>query len=336
MGMGNPLLDISADVEQAMLDKYEVTLNNAILAEEKHMPVFQDLVDNFKDVQYIAGGATMNSIRVAQWMMQHEKATSFFGCVGKDAFGKQLRECTEADGVTVHFQEDEKTPTGTCACLILKHERSLIANVSAANEYTLDHLKEEANLAVFDKAKFVYIAGFFLTVKPERIAFVGSECQAKGKTFAMNLSAPFIPQFFGDALLEAVKNVDILFGNESEAEALATAQKWEDCDTTEKRAIKAQALPMNGDKKRMVVFTQGAGDTIVVDADGKATSFPVPPLTEEQIVDANGAGDAFVGGFLAKLVEGKPVADCVAAGNYAASVVLGVSGTKLSGKPDMK
>lgn len=79
MGMGNPLLDISSDVSQEMLDKYGVELNNAILAEEKHLPIYDDLVQNF-DPQFIAGGATQNSIRVAQWMLKaqgKDNATAF-------------------------------------------------------------------------------------------------------------------------------------------------------------------------------------------------------------------------------------------------------------------
>ena len=92
MGMGNPLLDISSDVPESMLDKYDVKLNNAILAEEKHLPIYKDLVDNFNP-QYIAGGATQNSIRVAQWMLKAQgklNATAFmvrfllmFNCVLK-------------------------------------------------------------------------------------------------------------------------------------------------------------------------------------------------------------------------------------------------------------
>ena len=69
LGMGNPLLDISAEVPTEILTKYEVSLNNAILAEEKHMPLYEELSSKFP-VQYIAGGATLNSIRVAQWMLQ--------------------------------------------------------------------------------------------------------------------------------------------------------------------------------------------------------------------------------------------------------------------------
>ena len=69
LGLCNPLLDISAEVPIEFLEKYGCTLNNAILAEEKHIALYEELVAAYP-VQYIAGGATQNSIRVAQWMLQ--------------------------------------------------------------------------------------------------------------------------------------------------------------------------------------------------------------------------------------------------------------------------
>eukprot|EP00968_Pinguiococcus_pyrenoidosus_P016040 scaffold1509_cov240-Pinguiococcus_pyrenoidosus.AAC.15 len=41
LGMGNPLLDISAEVPASMLTKYDVQAGNACLAEEKHLPVYK-------------------------------------------------------------------------------------------------------------------------------------------------------------------------------------------------------------------------------------------------------------------------------------------------------
>lgn len=78
-----------ADVDQAFLDKYGVTLNNAILCEDKHTPVFEDLVAN-KSPQYIAGGATQNTARVAQWQTNIAGAVSYAGSIGKDAFGDKV------------------------------------------------------------------------------------------------------------------------------------------------------------------------------------------------------------------------------------------------------
>ena len=67
--MGNPLLDISAVVSEEFLEKYGLKLNNAILCEDQHKPMYQEMVEKYQ-VEYIAGGATQNSARVAQWMIQ--------------------------------------------------------------------------------------------------------------------------------------------------------------------------------------------------------------------------------------------------------------------------
>lgn len=39
--------------------------NNAILAEDKHKPLYDEMVQKYK-VNYIPGGATQNTLRVAQ------------------------------------------------------------------------------------------------------------------------------------------------------------------------------------------------------------------------------------------------------------------------------
>lgn len=47
LGMGNPLLDISANVGEDILEKYGLEANNAVLAEEKHKPLYDELKDSF-------------------------------------------------------------------------------------------------------------------------------------------------------------------------------------------------------------------------------------------------------------------------------------------------
>jgi adenosine kinase len=63
-----------------------VKLNNAILAEEKHLPMYTELVEKYP-VEYIAGGATQNSIRVAQWVSGKPGMTTMIGCIGASAAG---------------------------------------------------------------------------------------------------------------------------------------------------------------------------------------------------------------------------------------------------------
>lgn len=51
--------------DQNLLEKYDLLSNNAILAEDKHMPLYDELIKNSK-VEYTAGGSAQNSLRVVQ------------------------------------------------------------------------------------------------------------------------------------------------------------------------------------------------------------------------------------------------------------------------------
>lgn len=99
----------------------------------------------------------------------------------------------------------------------------------------------------------------------------------------------------------------------------------------------------------------------------KVETFPVLKVSPKDIVDTNGAGDAFVGGegltqlrfavlklvvcsmssgflrvcacgagFLSQLVQEKPLDQCVKAAHYAANVVIQRAGCTFPEKPDFK
>lgn len=333
MGMGNPLLDISVNVGQDLLDRYDVKLDSAILAEEKHQPLFKEIVDKY-DPQYIAGGATQNTVRVAQWMMQKPGQTAFMGCVGNDDYAKQLEECASSDGVLVHYMKDAATPTGTCAALIKDGERALVTNLDAANNFKPSHLDTEKAKEIIEAAKFYYCAGFFLTVSVESLEQVAEHAFANKKTFCLNLSAPFIVDFFGDQMAKAMFYADFLFGNESEAAAYG--KKHNLGEDLKEIALAVCKLPKKDDSRpRTVIFTQGDQSTIVA-CDGKVTVYAVVPLAKELLVDTNGAGDAFVGGFLSQLMQGKDMEACVTAGHWSAKYIIQQSGTQLAKTCDYK
>uniref|UniRef100_A0A8C1MU75 Adenosine kinase n=1 Tax=Cyprinus carpio TaxID=7962 RepID=A0A8C1MU75_CYPCA len=276
-GMGNPLLDICAVVDKDFLDKYGLKPNDQILAEEKHKEMFEEIVKKFK-VEYHAGGATQNSVKVAQWMIQEpHKVATFFGCIGKDKFGKILKEKAEEAHVDAHYYEQSQEPTGTCAACITGDNRSLIANLAAANCYKKEkHLDLAENWKLVEKAQVYYIA---------------------------------------------------------EAATFAREQGFETEDI-EEIAKKAQSLPKENKKRqRIVVFTQGKEGTVMTKGD-KVETFPVLEIDQSEMVDTNGAGDAFVGGFLSQLVQDKTFEQCIRAGHYAANVIIRHAGCTFPEKPD--
>lgn len=331
LGLGNPLLDISAHVDEDFLKKYDLRLSNAILADEKHLPIYAELLA-LDGTEFIAGGATLNTIRVAQWMSQEKGFTGYGGCIGKDIYGEKLVEAATNDGVECDFMINPDLPTGTCAVCIVDKERSLVANLGAANTFKSSHLEEKKAQKLLKSAQVVYSAGYFSTASPESQLIAAQHCAKNNKPFALNFSAEFIVTVFKDKINALLPLTTHLFSNEEEAKAYAKAHEINYKDTVD-LAKQLSLILCDRKEGRTVIITQGK-DPVVVAHNGKANEYQVEALEKEKIVDLNGAGDAFVGGYLSQLALGKDEETCVKAGNYASRYIIQTSGVKLSGKPD--
>jgi adenosine kinase len=226
---------------------------------------------------------------------------------------------------------DETLPTGLCAVLITNNDRSMVTDLLAANAYKIDHLKTPKIWSLVEKATCFYVGGYFLTVSPPSAMLIAEHALAKGKPFTLNLSAPFIPEFFKEPLMSLLPFTDVLFGNETEAQSFAKSLGYETSDLKE-IAKRVCELPKSNSKPRIVVFTQGSKETIVATG-GKITSYPIIPLAKEKIIDTTGAGDAFTGGFLSQYLLNEPIEKCVAAGNYVACQVIQRDGPSYPNEP---
>ncbi|VDN59342.1 unnamed protein product [Dracunculus medinensis] len=328
LGCGNPLLDIQTHIDnQEFFKKWNLKENDSIVADESLIPMFDELMNEF-DVTYIPGGATLNSLRVCQWLLNTPKLTTFFGAIGNDKYGKILAEKCRAAGVNVQFQVNDDVKTGTCAALIYKEHRSLCADLAAANTFTIDHIIKPENKKLIEKAKFFYISAFFLPVCPQAVSEIAKHALAHNKTFSMNLAAPYISMFSLDLLLEMFLYIDILFGNAEEAQAFAAANKFKEKDLKDIVRKIAIMPKLNNNRHRIVVITQG-GDPIIVVEGNNLIEYPVTKLTIDEIRDTNGAGDAFVGGFLAEYIQNKSIEKAVKCGQYAALAIIKQDGCSL-------
>jgi len=258
------------------------------------------------------------------------------GCVGEDEYSQKMRDACKADGVNALYMVDKSVPTGTCAVCITGNDRSLVANLSAANNYKASHCQESSNWAVVSGAKIIYSAGFFATVSPEAIDLASKEVAKNGAIYCMNLSAPFLMQVppFKAVFVKTIPYVDFLFGNETEARTWAETEGWDTQDVAF-IATRLSLIPSAKGKQRYVVITQGADSTCIA-YNGHTTEYPILKLDKSKIVDTNGAGDAYVGGFLAGLAKGKEIKACHEAGAYSASIIIQQSGCVCPGKPTHK
>ena len=80
-----------------------------------------------------------------------------------------------------------------------------------------------------------------------------------------------------------------------------------------------------------MVVKRGEQGSIVCDAaTGRLIDVPAFPAA---VVDTTGAGDGYCGGFLAGLVEGRPLAECAAMGTVSASYVVEACGALETRRP---
>ncbi|KAK6464586.1 adenosine kinase [Scheffersomyces coipomensis] len=327
VALGNPLLDLQTNVDAEYLKKYDLKDNDAILAEDKHAPIYQEVLGK-QDLHLLAGGAAQNTARGAQYILPADSVV-YFGSVGKDVYAEKLVEANKKYGLRTEYQIQDDIPTGKCAALINGAHRCLVTDLGAANHFTASHFDKPENWKFVENASHYYIGGFHLTVSPEAIVKLGKHAAENNKVFALNFSAPFIAQFFKDPLDAALPYVDFVIANESEAEAYAESHKL-DVDPKDVVAIAKEVakLPkINTKRPRTVVFTQGTQPTVTVTynpetEDYEVQAFNVRELASEKVVDTNGAGDAFAAGFVAALVEGKSTAKAVDVGQWAAALSI--------------
>lgn len=79
-------------------------------------------------------------------------------------------------------------------------------------------------------------------------------------------------------------------------------------------------IPNTYKSGRLVIITQKEKPILMARTNcNEVKEFPVPQLKDDQIKDTTGAGDAFLGGFLAMYMDGRELDFCIKCGIYCAS-----------------
>lgn len=338
LGLCNPLLDITAYVEKDVLQRYSLKANNVILAGDEHKDLCKELVKNYK-VEYTAGGSAQNVMRVVAGILRRQNIRSkvlFSGCISNDDFGEMMKKKATEDGVMTHYAICDSVPTGTCAVCLTDQgkNRSLCAFLGASQKFSDKHLRDHWEELVAS-TDIIYISGFLLAVSPDTYHLLGQHvagCSDSKKRFCLNLSAPYISSAFGNELEKVIKYVDIVFGNDDEAIAFAEFKKWDTKNVVEIATKLTGYEKARKDVGRIVVITQGERPIIVAEQiNGKVEikRFPCKPIPDSEMVDTNGAGDSFAGGFLSQFLQGESLNFCVEMGSYAAREIIKMSGITL-------
>lgn len=276
---------------------------------------------NNYDAKLIAGGAAQNTARGAQYILPPNSVV-YLGGVGDDKYAATLHDAAKQAGLRVEYRVDPKEKTGRCGVVITGHDRSMCTDLAAANHYDLEHLKSSEIWDLVEGASVYFVGGYHFTVCPPAIMALAEEAAKKNKTFILSLSAPFIPQFFKDPLDQSAPYWDYVVGNETEALSYAESHGLETKDIKEIAKHLAELPKVNKKRDRIAIITQGTLPTIVAVSGKEVKEYKVHAINKSEINDTNGAGDAFAGGLVAGIIEGKALDECIDMGHWLASLSI--------------
>lgn len=257
-------------------------------------------------VKETVGGSAAN---VAKTLGRLGTCSGFIGKIGDDPAGKRFIKGLQAME-TIPLCTVGHLPTGHVICLITKDTLRTCRSYLGASQELKPMDLDPKN---FTGVKLVHIEGYTL-LTPNLTEEAIRRSKESGALISFDLGSFEIVQQHRVRLLKALKNVNILFGNEQEAQAL-TGHDQASASCNYLKEICGIAVIFIGDKGCFL---------------GQRGS-PVKHISARQVVavDTTGAGDFFAGGFIHAYLKGKSLEPCAQLGAFTASEVVKVFGTDL-------
>lgn len=258
------------------------------------------------------GGAESN---VAIALRRLGTPVTWVGRVGADSLGDLVLRELMAEGLDVECGRDPDAPTG----LMIKERRTnetakvwYYRSRSAGTTLAPEHVPDRKIAA----ARLLHVTGITPALSESAAAAVqfAIDCAKRAGTmvsFDLNYRAALWPKPAAAAAFEAlIRQSDVVFAGDDEA-AIVVGEAADPLDLARRLAALGPA---------QVVIKLGAQGCVAL-VDGGEYQLDAVPV---RAVDTVGAGDAFVGGYLAELLDGKPVRErlltAVRTGAYACLV----------------
>ena len=325
IAIGNPIVDILAETDKETLQRYKLIFGGTFFADEYNMGFFDEL-ESKTQVTYIPGGSIQNTLRVANWClnMEEENKGKFFvtmlGAIGQDSYKEKIMNALKSADVIPLLQPIPNISTSRCGVGICQKERCLLPHIKASNCLTDEFVKEHED-EIFNNDALL-IEGYFLQERYDLCKNLCYMFKRAKKMVILTLSAVFMVQSHREKIMEIAENSDMVVGNLEEFEAFAEVQRSDPHITI------AKAHEKLSPKERLFVVTDGGNGVYVTKYDYNKKgldyflqSFP-NKLKNEDICDLNGAGDAFLGGFLSQYMKGASLEQCCKVGNDASYIII--------------
>jgi len=306
LGIGNALLDVLLTLDSdETLTRLGMAKGAMDLIDESRMSAIHAAQAGLKRTE-APGGSVCNTMRS---LARLGAMAGYIGKIGDDEEGRFYEQAVRDAGVTPYFVHT--TGISGCSTVLISPdgERTMATYLGPAATLAADEIADET-LAGYD---CVYIEGYLIS---NDVLFlpVLQRIHKLGLKIALDLSNFNIVHGFGDLLRNVIPQyVDILFSNESEAEAYTGVNA--------ERAIREIAKQVG-----VSVVTIGARGALAACGD-EVVHIPATACTP---VDTTGAGDNFAAGFLFGRSVGASLEQSARLGTLLSSYVIQTVGPQIA------
>lgn len=245
----------------------------------------------------VPGGSGANQ---AVWLASLGVETTFVGRVGAVDVARTAAHL-RSFGVEPVLAADPTRASGTLVSLVDPDgERSFLTDRGANDGLQRADLPD----SLLDDLGLLHVSGYALVAPGPRAAVLDLLGRARARDVAVTIdpsSTAFLEEVGPQCFLAWTEGAALCFPNHAEAATLTGSD-----DPVRQRA-------MLGRHYEACVIKRGASGAEFSNGDRLFLS----PATAADCVDATGAGDAFLAGFLAALLKGEPLETCLEQANIA-------------------
>ncbi|PCI02779.1 MAG: adenosine kinase [Hyphomicrobiales bacterium] len=301
--IGNAIADIIAHAEDDFLVKEDITKGAMNLIDAERA---EHLYKVMGPAIIASGGSAGNT---AAGVASLGGKAAYFGKVSDDELGAAFTHDMRAIGVAYDTKMLDGTPPTARSIIFTTPdgERSMNTYLGACVELSPEDIEEDKVAA----AQITYFEGYLWDPPKAKdaIRLAAEIAHKNGRQVAMTLSDSFCVDRYRDEFLELMTSgtVDIVFANESELKSLYQTSSYE-----------SGLDAIRQDCKLAVVTRSEQGSTVVTRKN--TTHVDASPI--ENLVDSNGAGDAYAAGFLWGLTNTRDLKTCAKIGGLVAAEVI--------------
>ncbi len=302
LGVGNAIVDIIAQADEAFLERHGMAKGGmALIDEARAHALYADMGSAIE----ASGGSAANSIA---GVASFGGRAAFIGKVRDDEFGRIFGH--DLTSLGVHFTTPPATEgAATARCLVLvtpDAQRTMNTHLGACVDLTPADIDADLVAA----SAITYLEGYLFDPPAAKEAFrkAATIARGAGRKVALTLSDSFCVHRYKDEFRQLIADhIDILFANESEIEALYGSSD-----------IAAAADDLAAQVSIAAITRSEKGSHLI--SGGERVIVPAAPIKE--LIDTTGAGDLYAAGVLFGLSRQQPLAECGRLGSLAAAEVI--------------